>query len=324
MVLTQNPIRSFLDSLLSDLNFLMTDPIGFLDFYFLSAPGYNLYNTLIYMIVGLLLIFLIGKAIGVINQKGFERWGEDNFIPVQMDQEFFIAILPYIFIGSSLRALNDIAIEGKIIFPYEIFADRIFVTPGVYIVTIILTMGIGISSIILSQEFLKYSPKFSNWRKTFFVVGAFIELALIIPFIPLLIADQSYFIGGVTIIGLTLIFGWGFTFTANKYSDKFLPEAPIRREEKLAMITQMFDAFNTVIAIEFFGYVEKHYLPAIIFDTFFGSWPFLIIKFIIVLVFIWTVRGIKNNNIQNWLLWIVFLLGLATGTRDFLRLITKT
>lgn len=324
MVLTQNPIRSFLDSLLSDLNFLMTDPIGFLDFYFLSAPGYNLYNTLIYMIVGLLLIFLIGKAIGVINQKGFERWGEDNFIPVQMDQEFFIAILPYIFIGSSLRALNDIAVEGKIIFPYEIFADRIFVTPGVYIVTIILTMGFGISSIILSQEFLKYSPKFSNWRKTFFVVGAFIELALIIPFIPLLIADQSYFIGGVTIIGLTLIFGGGFTFTANKYSDKFLTEAPIRREEKLAMITQMFDAFNTVIAIEFFGYVEKHYLPAIIFDTFFGSWPFLIIKFIIVLIFIWTVRGIKNNNIQNWLLWIVFLLGLATGTRDFLRLITKT
>lgn len=324
MTFTQNPIKSFLDSLLSDLNFLITDPIGFLDFYFFSAPGYNLYNTFIYMIVGLLLIFLIGKIIGVINQKGFERWGEDNFIPVQMDQEFFIAILPYIFIGSSLRALNDIAVEGKIIFPYDIFADRIFVTPGVYLVTIILTMGIGIASIIISQEFLKDSPKFSNWRKTFFIVGAFIELVLIIPFIPLLIADLSFFISGVIIIGLTLIFGGGFTFTTNKYSDKFLPEAPIRREEKLAMITQMFDAFNTVIAIEFFGYVEKHYLPAIIFDTFLGSWPFLIIKFIIVLVFIWTVRGIKSNNLQNWLLWIVFLLGLATGTRDFLRLITKT
>ena len=90
------------------------------------------------------------------------------------------------------------------------------------------------------------------------------------------------------------------------------------------MVTQMFDAFNTVIAIEFFNYQEKHYLPAILFDTPLGAWPFLALKFGVVLAFIYAVRGVESEEIQKWLLWVVFLLGLATGTRDFLRLVTNT
>ncbi|MFX0087270.1 MAG: DUF63 family protein [Candidatus Hodarchaeota archaeon] len=324
MTLYQDSIENFIESIIDDLSFLLTDPLGFFDFYFFSAPGYNLYNTIVYMGVGLLLILLIGKFIIKINQKGAERWGEDKYIPVQMDKEFFISILPYIFIGSSLRALQDIAVEGRIISPYEIFADRAFVTPGVYLVTIILTITMGIASILVSQEYLKSSQKFSNWRNTFFTIGVVLELILVIPFIPLLLEDQSFFIGGAAIIIVTVAFGAIFSIISDKFSAKYISDVPIRREEKLAMITQMFDAFNTVIAIEFFGYIEKHYLPAIIFNTPLGSWPFLIIKFLIVLVFLWAVRGIENKNLENWLLWVVFLLGLATGTRDFLRLITKT
>ena len=324
MVLTQNPVENMIKPFLDDLSFLLTDPIGFFDMYFFSAPGYNFYNTIVYMSVGILLIFLIGKLLVRLNMKGAQRWGEDSFVPIQMDREFFLAILPYIFIGSSLRALNDVVEAGKIISPYEIFGDRVFVTPGVYLVTIILTISVGIFSIILSQEYLKSSKKFSNWRNTFFTIGMIIEAILFIPFIPLLLEDQSYFLGGAAIILSTIIFGLIFSFFSDKYSERFIPNAPINRQEKLAMIGQIFDAFNTIIAIEFFGYVEKHYLPAMIFQSPIGSWPFLIIKFGLVIFFIWALRGLENKKLENWLLWVVFLIGLATGTRDFLRLITKT
>ncbi|MHA2306119.1 MAG: DUF63 family protein [Candidatus Hodarchaeales archaeon] len=324
MVLTQNPVEDIIIPILNDLSFLLTDPIGFFDTYFFSAPGYNFYNTVVYMSVGILLIFLIGKLIVRLNLKGSQRWGEDNFIPIQMDKEFFIAILPFILIGSSFRALNDVVEAGKIISPYEFFGDRVFVTPGVYLVTILLTIFVGIFSIILSQEYLKSSKKFSNWRNTFFTIGLIIEAIIFIPFIPLLLEDQSYLIGGLVIILCTIIFGLIFSFSSDKFSERFFPNVPINHQEKLAMIGQMYDAFNTVIAIEFFGYVEKHYLPAIIFQTPIGSWPFLIVKFALVLFFMWAVRGLENKNLENWLLWVVFLLGLATGTRDFLRLITKT
>lgn len=309
---------------MDDLGLLFSDPISFFDTYFFSAPGYNLYNTITYTTIGILAILIVGRIIINLNKWGIRRWGEDTFTPIQMDNEFFIAILPYIFIGSSLRALQDVATDGKIISPYEFFADRVFVTPGVYIVTILLTIILGIASIVISQEYLQDRKRVSNWRFTFAAIGIVVEIVLVLPFIPLLVEDQSNMIGGLAIVLTTALFAVLFHYSADWFSQKFYPDVPIRREEKFAMITQMFDATNTVIAIEFFAYEEKHYLPAILFQSPVGSWSFLFIKFGIVLFFLWSLRGFENRNLERWLLWVVFLLGLATGTRDFLRLITNT
>jgi uncharacterized membrane protein len=147
---------------------------------------------------------------------------------------------------------------------------------------------------------------------------------LFIPVVFLLFTALDFLIGGGIILAITVVFGLAFNVLASKVSSQFFPEAPFRREEILATLTQMFDAFNTVIAIEFFSYQEKHYLPAIIFNTPIGSWPFLLLKLGLVLFFIWILRSLENRNLEQWLLWVVFLLGLATGTRDFLRLITNT
>ena len=324
MATLQNPLQDFLDVLFQDLALLFSDQILFLDTYFFSAPGYNLYNTIIYCSVGVFAIFLIGRIIIVLNSNGYNRWGEDKFIPIKMDNEFFIAVLPYIFIGSTLRALQDIAKEGLIIPPYEFFADRVFVTPGVYIVTILLTITVGIASILISQEYLGKKKYLSNWRYTFVASGIVIEAFLLIPFIPLILTSKVNIFGGLIIILGTIVFGIAFHYSADLYSARFTPDTPIRRDEKLAMITQMFDAINTVVAIEFFTYQEKHYLPALLFQTPAGSWPFFLIKFGVVALFLWVLRGFENRNIERWLLWVVFLLGLATGTRDFLRLVTST
>ena len=323
MAIQQNVFQDFLEGIIEDIFLLISDPIKFLDTFFISAPGYNLYNTIIYTTLGILAIYLIAHIIIRINKKGNERWGEEHFIPIQMDTEFFIAILPYIFIGSTLRTLQDIADQNKIISPYEIFGLRLFVTPYVYVITILLTLTIGITSIFISQEYLKDTQRFSNWRTTFLTIGIIIEIILFLP-IVFLLTEPYYIGGGAIILILSGIFGILFNFTAARLSQWYNPEAVIQREEKLAMITQMFDAFNTVIAIEFFNYQEKHYLPSILFNTPLGAWPFLVLKFIVVLLFIWAVRGLENKKLEKWLLWVVFLLGLATGTRDFLRLVTKT
>ena len=219
--------------------------------------------------------------------------------------------------------LQDIADQNKIISPYEIFADRLFVTPGVYIVTIFLTLSVGSVSIFISREYLSSVRHISNWRFLLFIIGIIIEGILSIP-IFFLLTDVNYIFGGAFILILTSFFVAIFHVLTRYLSQKNIPKVPIRREEKLPIISQMFDAINTVIAIEFFGYQEKHYLPALLFNTPFGSLPFLLIKFSIVLLFIWAVRGIENENLEKWLLWVVFLLGLATGTRDFLRLVTNT
>lgn len=324
MTIQQNIIQNFLNTLLEDLKFLLSDPIGFLDTYFWSAPGYNLYNSIVYTTAAILAIITVGFILVQINKRGMERWGEDKFKPVMMDQEFFVSILPYIFVGSTLRALNDIALKELLPPLWTIFADRMFVTPGVYVFTILLTLIIGIASIFVSQEYFQNNKYLSNWRITFFLAGSLIQIFLFLPIIPLLFTTETNLIGGLLIVITSLVFAILFYFLANLYSQRFLPDNPFRIEEKLAIITQMYDAFNTVIAIQCFNYQEKHYLPAILFDTPLEAYPFLLIKFIVVIFFIWALRGFENRNIENWLLWVVFLLGLATGTRDLLRLVTNT
>jgi uncharacterized membrane protein len=324
--MNQSLIEEFIDKLFQDLLLLFSDPITFFDTYFFSAPGYNIYNTIVYTSLGLIAILLMSYIIQSINKKGTERWGEERYTPIKMDSEFFVVILPYIFIGSTLRVLQDIAKQGKIISPYEFFADRLFVTPGVYIVTIILTLMVGFFSIFVSQEYLQKFKHFSSWRVIFLSLGICIEGFLIFPILVLIITDLEleFLIGGGSIILLSILFSLIFHILTRILSKQLIPDSPIRTEEELSMITQMFDAFNTVIAIEYFSYQEKHYLPALLFNSPFGSWPFLVIKFIVVLFFIWTLRGLENRNQERWLLWVIFLLGLATGTRDFLRLITNT
>ena len=200
---------------------------------------------------------------------------------------------------------------------------NIFITPYVYVINIALTLLIGIISIFISQEYLKDLQYFSNWRNTFLIVGVIIEIILIIP-ITFLLNDPYYIGGGIIILFLTGIFGILFIVIVTFFSQRYFPDKKLQMEENLAIVTQMFDSFNTVIALEFFSYQEQHYLPSILFNTPWGAWPFLLIKFGVVILFIYAVRGMENKEISKWLLWVVFLLGLATGTRDFLRLMTNT
>ncbi|MHA2032310.1 MAG: DUF63 family protein, partial [Candidatus Kariarchaeaceae archaeon] len=220
MTIEQNPLQTFLDTLFEDLSLLLTDPITFFDTYFFSAPGYNLYNTIVYTSLGIFGILIVGKIIIILNQKGATKWGDDSFIPIRMDNEFFIAILPYIFIGSSLRALQDVAKQGKVLPLYEIFGDRLFVTPGVYIVSILFTIAIGTISIYVSQEYMRNRKFFSNWRKTFAFVGVMIELLLLVPFIPLIFEDQSNLMGGMVIILGTILFSIIFHYLGTIYSQR--------------------------------------------------------------------------------------------------------
>lgn len=328
MVMQQNPVQDLLDSIFQAIQTFfqeISDPINFIDTYFISAlyEEYNFYNTVVYTIIGILAIYLISKIIVRLNQKGIQRWGEEFFTPVRMDSEFFVAVLPYIFIGSTMRALQDIAHQNKIVSPYEFFGLDIFITPFVYVINISLTLTVGITCIFISQEYLKDVKHFSNWRITFLTIGITIEIILFLPIIFLL-NDLHYIGGGAIILLFTVIFGFLFYLAATHLSQRYFPETIVQREEILAMVTQMFDGINTVIAIEFFNYQEQHYLPSILFNTPWGAWPFLIIKFVVVLLFIYAVRGIENKEMSNWLLWVVFLLGLATGTRDFFRLVTNT
>ncbi|WP_263640853.1 DUF63 family protein [Methanobrevibacter arboriphilus] len=82
--------------------------INFLSIYFFS--GYTIFNTIVYGIILVLVLFMIIKIF-----KNYKINPTDLIIP----------LIPFIFLGSSVRALVD---NG--IYPYNWF----LITPGIYFI----------------------------------------------------------------------------------------------------------------------------------------------------------------------------------------------
>ncbi len=86
------------------------------------------------------------------------------------------------------------------------------------------------------------------------------------------------------------------------------------------------DASATFIAVDYYGYVEKHVLPSFLIDTFHTAAIMLILKAIIVIAVIYFIdilykEDFQNNPTLTGLVRIaVLVLGLAPGIRDILRL----
>ena len=175
-----------------------------------------------------------------------------------------------------------------------------------------------------------------DWKPIFFGVGAFTEIMFLIPMLSII--DSDGFVGGLGVITATFIFVSIFILLGqlNNFGKLQQKENRILKalnkgfsfENIIVLAAQMFDASATVISITYFDYGEKHVIPNFLFSEL-GTWTFWIAKFVIVFSTLLLMDNLldeteREREVRSWLKWVIFLLGLATGSRDTLRLITDT
>ena len=89
---------------------------------------------------------------------------------------------------------------------------------------------------------------------------------------------------------------------------------------------QFLDASATFVAIDYYGYVEKHVLPTFLIELFNTAAVMLILKAILVILVIYFIDILYKNDFKNnptmvgLIKLAVLVLGLAPGIRDVLRL----
>jgi len=290
--------------------------------YFVNETGYNIYNTTVYVTLGLVACYLVYLILHYINRKGKKRWGE-NFVPVEPNKKFFLAIIPYIFLGATIRALKDTK------FIPDTF--RLFETPLIYVFMIFYTILVGLFIIWIATR------QGTDWKLMFFGVGLLTEIMFLFPLLKIM--EPEGILGGLMITTATALFTLLFlsirylhtsVYKLTDQDNVFLKKLSqaFSLENILVLMTQMFDASATVISIMFFQYGEKHIIPDFLFSTI-GTWVFWPVKFLIVFITLQLMDTLLTDSeteleVKSWLKWIVFLLGLATGTRDTLRLMTQT
>lgn len=213
-------------------------------------------------------------------------------------KELLIPIIPFIFLGSSSRALVDNGILPKTLYT---------VTPGIYIIVGLITISVLLISILIEKK-----TKF-NYRNIILSTG-------IILSIPIILSLKQFNFMAFFLVLISLAFVVGLIYLLkDKFSilnDKF---------NFSVIFAHMFDAASTFIAVDFFGYWEQHVLPAAI-ANFAGTASIMFpLKLIVILPSLYLIDNYIDDDItKNTLKLSIFILGLAPGLRNFLSLCMGT
>ena len=217
-----------------------------------------------------------------------------NKLKVKIDRRLGIAIAPFIILGSSLRVIVDSGI----------FFSFLFVTPLIYI----LVFAITFITLVLSLFFEKRTKSKFPYYKTMFAIGLVMALT---PLTILATSENVIFNANA----LMLVFGFYVIWPVLLYFVKW------KDSNKAVLSVQMFDATNTFVSLNFFGYAEQHFVPNFFISSF-GPFSFIIIKAVaIVAALILIDKYSKDKQFNNYLKLVIGILGGATSVRDFLRLL---
>ena len=262
--------------------------------------GYTIFNTVVYTLILVLFVLAIIKM----------------FKKLEIDPlSIFYSIIPFIFLGSSTRALVDNGFYPKTVF---------LITPGLYILVGLITIFSFLFCIFL------YNRKGIDYRYSLFCIG----LIFIIPniilfskvnFIAIAYVLLIWIISSIIFIGLAFLVLYiknkNFKFNISQFVEKILKY----KIDFSIMLAHLFDASTTYVAVEYFNYAEQHVLPNALnqlFDTYLTLFPMKIIVIVAVLCII--DQYFDDLTIKNLLKLTVFVLGLAPGLRNILTLAIGT
>ena len=266
--------------------------------------GYTIFNTVVYTLILVIFILAIIKM----------------FRKIEIDPiSIFYSIIPFIFLGSSTRALVDNGIYPKTIF---------LITPGLYILVGMITIFSFLFNIYL------FNKRGIDYRYTLLSLGILFSLPNIIFFSNVNFTAIAYVILTWILVS-TIFLAMAFfvlyiknNIGQNNGEKKFSNTLEKIKKYKInfsILLAHLFDASTTYVAVEYYNYYEQHVLPNAInqlFDTYLTLFPMKIIVIIGALYII--DQYFDDLMIKNLLKLTVFVLGLAPGLRNILTLAIGT
>ena len=259
---------------------MLSDISGFIQENFLYLhPGYTLLNTVVFGIILGVAVLLIIKMFKYIKKD---------------PKDLFIPLIPFIFFGSSARALVDNGIYPLVLW---------LVTPGIYILTGFITIATLLISVYVEKK-----TKF-DYRYFILIVGAILCIPNVLSF------NHLNWVAFFEVVGTWAAVSSVFVLLGRKWSllkDKF----------NLGILSaHLFDASSTFIAIDFYGYGEQHVLPNALMNLAGTAAVMFPLKIAVILSALYVIdEYVEDDIIRNMLKLAIFILGLSPGLRDFLSL----
>lgn len=279
-------------------------PFDFLKRFFIDpivmGTGYNIFNTLAY---GAMFI-----AIGFFVYKVFKTKG------IKITNEFWTGILPYVFLGGILRALEDFLEASGFYAPFSgpyLITDPTGTVKNVLLMTpLIYFVVFGIAFLFLGVAKLIERFKDIPYHKTWSVVGVLLCLLFLAP------THFTNPLGMFLILGIFALWAVAFIFV-ERLTQWWL----LSKKNLVLLLAHIFDATTTFVAIQFFAYSEQHVVAGFAIGLL-GPISMYLLKIPVVLGVLYLVDTDKKSDkeFKNLIKLAILILGLGPGLRNMLRL----
>ncbi len=256
--------------------------------------GYNPVNTITWALLLVLCLFL---ALKLLKQ-----------LDIEIDKTFIAALAPYIFVGASLRVMEDA----------ELFSPPIsytLITPLIYFLLFFCCIAILTISVKLSRS---NKIRNYNYNVPFALVGViwlFVNLTILLRKEEIILPWVFFAVIGISGIILLVIYTIGVKFGVNFLTEKL---------NVSVLAAHLLDASSSYIGIDLLGYGGKHVIEGIIVKytgSAAGMYPLKLGILIPVLYLLDTQFDEKERELKNLVLLALLVIGLAPAVRNTLRMV---
>lgn len=271
---------------------------GFIDFInrnyiegIINDTSYNHFDMITYVII------LFAGVYGVLKLL--------NKLKIKIDEEFVIATIPYIFMGSVFRVIEDADILKP---PVKYF----FITPLIYFEIFAICFGI-----LLCTRYLQKLKKIKNYIYAYAIAGVILSLAGVAILSYYSSSDLNLHVPVYSILSALALTGF------IRGISPFIGMAYLRSiMYSFAVFSFVLDSFTTFIGVDLLGYTNKHPFSAFL-TSIFGTGAIMIpLSLILVMVIAFLLekdsREDKNKGEKYMLTLTLIVLGFSMGARNLL------
>ena len=257
----------------------------------ISDTSYNHFDMITYVIILFVGVYAVQKLLKKLS--------------IKVDEEFVIATIPYIFMGSVFRVIEDADLLKP---PVKYF----FITPLIFFVIFAICFGT-----LLLTRYLEKIRKIKNYIRAYAIVGVVLSLAGIAI---LIYYSSSGWNPGILVY--SLVPAVILTEIVKRVSPAIGMAYLRSRVYSFAVFSFMLDSFTTYIGVDLFGYINKHPFSSFL-TSIFGTGAVLIpLSLIMVMVIVFLLEKDsgedKNKDEKYMLILTLIVLGFSMGARNLL------
>ncbi|CAG0982107.1 hypothetical protein METP2_02040 [Methanosarcinales archaeon] len=259
-----------------------------------NDTSYNHFDMITYVIILFAGVLAITKLL--------------NKLRIKVDEEFVIATIPFIFMGSVYRVIEDADILKP---PVKYF----FITPLIFFVIFAICFGT-----LLVARYLEKRKKIKNYIHTYAITGLILSLAGVVI---LIFNTSSTWNPGILVYALVPAIA--LTEIVKKISPVIGMTYLRSRMYSFAIFSFLLDSFTTYIGVDLLGYTNKHPFSSFL-TSIVGTGAVLIpLSLVLVMLIILMLEKDstreKNTDEKYMLTLTLIVLGFSMGARNLLAMV---